>query len=135
MPKLVSSCSADGLWTAAKVGIAQNCTSQDIIDLRYMCHSPSIMDRPEAQSRHYFPFPDKPRPRRRRTPYGGKFDGRCSRRRINAYRTVRHLRGDLEVVMAGAPAQSEPGVIQLTLNRRSWRSPGTVRIGFSRWNL
>ena len=37
--------------------------------------------------------------------------------------------------MAGAVAQSEPGVIRLTLNRRIWRSRGEARIGFSGWNL
>ncbi len=37
--------------------------------------------------------------------------------------------------MAGAPAQSEPGVIQVALNRRTWRILGTARIGFSGWNL
>ncbi len=94
MPKLVSSCSADGLWNAAKVGIAQDFTSQDIIDLLYMGHSPSIMDRPEAQSRHYFHVPGKPWRRRRRTPHGSNFDGRCSGRRINAYRTLRQLWGN-----------------------------------------
>lgn len=68
-------------------------------------------------------------------PQGGDCDWRWFGYRINAYRTVRQLRGDLEVAMAGVPARSEPGVIQLTLNRRIWRSPGTARIAFSRWNL
>ncbi len=37
--------------------------------------------------------------------------------------------------MAGALAQSEPGVIRLALSRRTRRILGTARIAFSRWNL
>ena len=37
--------------------------------------------------------------------------------------------------MAGALAQSEPGVIRVALSRRIWRILGTARVGFSGWNL
>ncbi len=46
MLTLISSCSADGLSHAAKAIIAQDFTSQYNIYIRYMCHSPTIMDRP-----------------------------------------------------------------------------------------
>ncbi len=68
-------------------------------------------------------------------PQGGNFDWGCSGHRIKAYHTIWQLWGNLGIPMAGGPAQSEPGVIRLALNRGIRRILGTARVGFSGWDV
>ena len=68
-------------------------------------------------------------------PQGGDCDWRWFGYRINAYRTTRQLLGQAGGSYGGCFCPERAGVIRLTLNRQIWRSPGTARIVFSRWNL